>query len=238
MITVHVEELAIFNGAKIEAEELTYLDADHFFILAIVEYVGDTTDTNSLVFKVLYKDNKVAYLQFEDNIARTSAFETFLASGFNELQIFQEFYIGNRGFYIEKFTFDKNILHLVGEVGFTKLRFFGFEWVEALSLHNEPREDDLVKTLLNEIVCLTKKEHLVSFKIISAKRKRNSKMEYEISIPLFEGYSFIGDNYWLHAFVTKYNSNMHLIIDESTIELYPTIKKAFKSKFLPGMEVV
>ena len=85
--------------------------------------------------------------------------------------------MGNQGFYIEKFTFDKNLLHIVVEVCFTKLRYFGFEWVEPLSLHNEPREDSL-----NDAVRLIKKDHLVNFKIILAKRKRNTKTEYEISI--------------------------------------------------------
>jgi hypothetical protein len=84
---------------------------------------------------------------------------------------------------------------------------------------------------------MTQKEHLVRFKILSVKRKRN-KCEYEIAIPIFEKYSFIADNYWLHAFVLEFDSKKHLLVDAESIHLYPNLRKAFKDKFLPGREVV
>jgi hypothetical protein len=192
-----------------------------------------------MFFKVLYKDNDVAYIQNEvvPSIAETCAFDSFTETGNNELLIFKEFVPSRRSIYMDRFNRDKELIHLAGEVGLTKLRFFNHEWVLALSLYNENREDDLVRTSLVDLVRSTQKEHLIRFKVLSAKRKRD-KYEYVVEIPIFKGYSFIADNYWLYAFVLDYDSKKHLLIDESTIHLYPTLKKAFKDKFLPGREVV
>ena len=80
---------------------------------------------------------------------------------------------------MDRFNLDKELIYLPGEEGLTKLRFFNHDWVIALSLYNENREDDLVRTSLVDLVRVTQKEHLVRFKILSAKRKKN-KYEYEI----------------------------------------------------------
>jgi hypothetical protein len=237
--SIHIEELSIFAGTEEEAHELAFLDADHFYIMAIVEYLGNVTEPDSLFFKVLYKDNDVAYIQYEvaPSIAETYAFNSFTEKGNNELLIFKEFVPSQRPKYMDRFNLDKELIYLPGEEGLTKLRFFNHDWVIALSLYNENREDDLVRTSLVDLVRVTQKEHLIRFKILSAKKKKN-KYEYNIAIPIFEGYSFIADNYWLHAFVLDFDSKKHLLIDSDTIHLYPTLKKAFKDKFLPGREVV
>ena len=237
IISVHIEELSIFIGTKAEAEELATLDADHFFILAIIEYLGNVSDSNTLVFKVLYKDNEVAYLPYENGICHTSAFDSLAARHNNELILFKEMLAKERTDTIDQINKDPTILHLIGEEGFTKLRFFNMEWVESLSLFNEPREDDLVKTSTNELVSQTKKEHLIRYKIMSIKRRKDY-LVYQISLPLFDGYSFTGDNYWLFAFALNFDSDYHLLIDEDTIEKFPTIRMAFMGKFSPEREVV
>jgi hypothetical protein len=237
--SIHIEELSIFAGTEEEAHELAHLDADHFYVMAIIEYLGDVTEPDSLFFKVLYKDNDVAYVQYEKDpsIAETYAFNSFTEKGNNELLIFKEIISSQQRNYMEMINLDKERIYFPGEEGLTKLRFFNHDWVIALSLYNENREDDLVRTSLLDLVKMTQKEHLIRYKILSIKRKKN-KCEYEIGIPIFEKYSFIADNYWLHAFVLDYDSKKHLLIDYDTIHLYPTLKKAFKDKFLPGREVV
>jgi len=134
LITEHIERLKPFLGTQEQAEHLANLDADQFFIRKIKFYLGDPEPNkiSSLEIVVEFEDEDVYVLQCDKDITETQCFiayaeinrELFWLTIDSPLR--RNYFKGINSTVVPKYV--------IGYTAYTKLRFWGFNWFESLSL--------------------------------------------------------------------------------------------------------
>jgi len=213
LIWEHIERLKYFKGNLEDAQRLANVDAEQFFIRRIQFYLGDPEPNkiNSLEIVVEFDDEEVYFLGCDKDITETNAF---LYYAYEHRELFWLTIDSPlRANYINGINNTLVPKYVVGYTAYTKLRFWGFDWFERLSLPKLMRNDD----------ANVPKDYICSYVIM---KKSNNSKRFDIKVPSVSNKTFKVSLFWFSAYgyIEVFDSNCHELVDDNLILNFPMIR--------------
>lgn len=216
----HIERLKIFTGTRQEAEDLALQDAGQHWLDIIATYKGDSDVKTSIKLYVVFDDGDKVWLPVTKDLTDTAQFEDFCKLN-PELSYL--LYSGNLLASFKKTIREGKEPEVYSyKEGYTKLKFFGYDWFSGLNL---PIERFNIQAKGSSIP--VPKDYVMEYVVT----KVLGKGKYEITIPVLNDYVFTGDRYWFYAFGNvDIHPDVHLLVSPRLVGQFPAILDNFPKK--------